>query len=423
MKILEKKLSILLFLFFNLILFEIFSFVFFSINDERLKFNLYKKKYLGNSNYFFSKEVGLVFSKPDNEVVHFTSEFVDIFKTKNILKNSLNLGFFDNGIDLDKKSIVAIGDSFTRGTGSEDNIKYGWVSLIEKKIKNYNVINFGNRGSGINQQFYAYKKLENLIPHEIILYNFFSGNDYFDNLDDLDFNFYLSKKTNSLSEDEIDTIVNKLQNHHGFTYHMDYWHKNDFKLYSIYFLLKVYDYLLNNKVAPRFLINKKNDIFLKTNIKEQNARIGLVSDYLFKLKKEIESKKKVKCNQKYCFRYYDDFQNNKNIQEKIINNSAKKINEFYLYAKKNNKKFFLIVHPWARNLDIEIGYQYNRIDEILLSKINKNIDYLVISNSLKNYEKSNPSKKLFHKYDGHYTKNGYREVSEIIYKYMYNFLK
>ena len=129
----RKKLSILLFLFFNLILFEIFSFVFFSINDERLKFNLYKKKYLGNSNYFFSKEVGLVFSKPDNEVVHFTSEFVDIFKTKNILKNSLNLGFFDNGIDLDKKSIVAIGDSFTRGTGSEDNIKYGWVSLIEKK--------------------------------------------------------------------------------------------------------------------------------------------------------------------------------------------------------------------------------------------------------------------------------------------------
>ena len=256
------------------------------------------------------------------------------------------------------------------------------------------------------------------------MYNFFSGNDYFDNLDDLDFNFYLSKKTNSLSEDEINLIVNKLQNHHGFTYHMDYWHKNDFKLYSIYFLLKVYDYLLNNKVAPQFLINKKNDIFLKTNIKEQDARIGLVSDYLFKLKKEIESKKKVKCNQKYCFRYYDDFQNNKNIQEKIINNSAKKINEFYFYAKKNNKKFFLIVHPWARNLDIEIGYQYNRIDEILLSKINKNIDYLVISNSLKNYEKSNPSKKkIFHKYDGHYTKNGYREVSKIIYKYMYNFLK
>ena len=44
MKISKKKLSILLFIFYNLILFEIFSFGFFSINDERLKFNLYKKK-------------------------------------------------------------------------------------------------------------------------------------------------------------------------------------------------------------------------------------------------------------------------------------------------------------------------------------------------------------------------------------------
>ena len=335
----------------------------------------------------------------------------------------MNLGFFDNGIDLDKKSIVAIGDSFTRGTGSEDNIKYGWVSLIEKKIKNYNVINFGNRGSGINQQFYAYKKLENLIPHEIILYNFFSGNDYFDNLDDLDFNFYLSKKTNSLSEDEIDTIVNKLQNHHGFTYHMDYWHKNNFKLYSIYFLLKVYDYLLNNKVAPQFLIDKKNDIFLKTNIKEQNARIGLVSDYLFKLKKEIESKKKLNVIKNIVLDIMMIFKIIRTFKKKLLIIVRKKLMNFIYTQKKTIKNFFLIIHPWARNLDIEIGYQYNRIDEILLSKINKNIDYLVISNSLKNYEKSNPSKKLFHKYDGHYTKNGYREVSEIIYKYMYNFLK
>ena len=151
--------------------------------------------------------------------------------------------------------------------------------------------------------------------------------------------------------------------------------------------------------------------------------MGLVSEDLFKLKKIIESKRKVKCNQKYCFRYYDDFQDDKNIQEKIINNSATKINEFYLHAKENNKKFFLIIHPWARNLDLNMGGYYNRIDEILLSKIDKNIDYLVISNSLKNYEKSNPNKKIFHKYDGHYTKNGYQEVSKIIYKFINKFLE
>ena len=83
MKTIKKK-SLFLFIFYNLLLFEIFSYGFFIINKEETKFNIYKKKNLGNLNYFFSKDVGLVFSKPDNEVVHFTSEFVDIFKTKKL---------------------------------------------------------------------------------------------------------------------------------------------------------------------------------------------------------------------------------------------------------------------------------------------------------------------------------------------------
>ena len=419
MKTIKKK-SLFLFIFYNLLLFEIFSYGFFIINKEETKFNIYKKKNLGNLNYFFSKDVGLVFSKPDNEVVHFTSEFVDIFKTKNILNNSLNLGFFDNGIDPTKKSIVAIGDSFTRGTGSGNNLKFGWVSLIEQKLSNYNVINFGNRGSGINQQFYAYKKLENLIPHEIILYNFFSGNDYFDNLDDVDFNFYLSKVLKTMPESQINSIVKKLQTHHGFNYHMDYWLNNKFKLYSIYFLFKIYDYLLNEKIAPNYLIDKKNNIYLKTNINEKDARLGIVPDNLFNLKKEIEKKKKIKCNKKYCFRYYDDFHNNIKIKEEILNNSAKKINDFYLYAKRNNKKFVLIIHPWARNLDNNIGKKYNQIDNTLLSKINRDIDYLLISDDLKKFENTNSDVKIFHKYDGHYTKEGYAEVSNIIFKYLNN---
>ena len=418
MKILKIKFHIFLFLFYNLLLFEIFSYSFFVINEEKLKFDNYKKKYSGNLNYFFSKDVELVFSKPDNEVVHFTSEFVDIFKTKNILKNSMNLGFFDNGIDPSKKSIVAIGDSFTRGTGSGDNLQFGWVSLVEQKLNNHNIINFGNRGSGINQQFYAYKKLENLIPHEVILYNFFSGNDYFDNLYDVDFNYYLSKNSKSMSQDKVNLIIEKLQTHHGFNYHMDYWLKNKFSFYSVYFLLKIYDYLLNKKIASNYLIDKKINIYLKTNINEQDARMGLVSDSLFSLRKEIQKKKKIQCNKKYCFSYYDDFHNNKIIKEKIINNSAKKINEFYLYSKKNNKKFILILHPWARNLDKNLGEQYNQIDKILLSKINKDINYLLISNDLKNYENSNPDIKIFHRYDGHYTKDGYAEVSNIIYRHI-----
>ena len=45
--------------------------------------------------------------------------------------------------------------------------------------------------------------------------------------------------------------------------------------------------------------------------------MGLVSDSLFSLRKEIQKKKKIQCNKKYCFSYYDDFHNNKIIKEKL----------------------------------------------------------------------------------------------------------
>ncbi len=96
---------------------------------------------------------------------------------------------------------------------------------------------------------------------------------------------------------------------------------------------------------------------------------------------------------------------------------------FLLYAKRNNKKFVLIIHPWARNLDNNIGKKYNQIDNTLLSKINRDIDYLLISDDLKKFENTNSDVKIFHKYDGHYTKEGYAEVSNIIFKYLNKILK
>ena len=74
-----------------------------------------------------------------------------------------------------KKKIraVALGDSFTRGVGSKDNIKNGWVELVERNHGNMDIVNLGNLGSGINQHKYGYENLKNLFNHELVLYNFF----------------------------------------------------------------------------------------------------------------------------------------------------------------------------------------------------------------------------------------------------------
>ena len=158
-------------------------------NDENNLKN-YKKKREGSLNYFFSREIGLVFPKPGINIVHYTSEFVDNFKTKDILFKGI--GFFDDGIDNKKIKAVAIGDSFTKGVGSIDNIENGWVEIVERKLPNTDIINLGNLGKGIIDQAYAYNKIKKFINHDLVIYNFFSGGDYLENLDDKNYNEFLN---------------------------------------------------------------------------------------------------------------------------------------------------------------------------------------------------------------------------------------
>ena len=413
----KKKTFFFLIIIISLLIVELFAGIFFFLNNEKIKFTNYQAKANSNSNYFFSKDINLVFPKPDTVVTHFTSEFVDRFYTKNILKNFPELGFFDNGIDENKKNIFAIGDSFTRGVGSENNLKYSWVPLVENQLKNYNLINLGNLGPGINQQFSSYKKIRNILNHKLVLYNFFSGNDYFDNLSDVDFNLYLSKLANSVSLKELNNIVYEIQSFHGFNYHMYYWSNFSYKSYGIYFFLKIYDYLLNKRLAPEFLINKKNNIFQRLNIKINQARSFVVSDEIFNIKK-IEINNAKICNKNYCFNHNEEFTSNRYIQSKMVSNSVNKINEFYNFTKKNNIDFVLIVHPSARNLDKKFSDKYEEIDKLLLSGLNKNIPVLKLSKDINQFIQKNKNIKFFHKYDGHYTKQGYLEVSNIIYKYL-----
>lgn len=418
----KKYFNIFLFISYNIILLELFSYAFFKISNEEEKYNTYAKQRNGNSNYFFSEKVGLVFSKPNNVVYHFTDEFTDQFRTKGILKNNLDLGFFDNGIDEKKKTILAIGDSFTRGTGSGNNLKFGWVALLEKQLNKYNIVNLGDRGQGINQQFYAYLKLQNIIKHEVILYNFFSGNDYLDNLIDDDFNFYFNKiLSKGSSSSEINNIILKIQNHHNYNYHMEYWNSNYFKSFSVYVILKVYDFILNKKIAPQFLIDKKNNLFKKIGIEREDIRIKVVNNELYNLQIKVRNKQVNKCSEMYCYKYYPQFINNEVNKDKIINNSVEKINKFYNLAKKNNKQFILIIHPWARNIINDVNFKkYNNVDQLLVNRIDKNIKYLILSDHLKSYQEKNPTQKIFHKYDGHYNKVGYEQVNQIIFKFLTN---
>ena len=96
-----------------------------------------------------------------------------------------------------------------------------------------------------------------------------------------------------------------------------------------------------------------------------------------------------------------------------------KINDLFQQTTNENKSFFLIIHPSSRNFyPKETNINYNDLDAQLISLLNNKIKILYLKEYLYNYEKNNMNLAVFHKEDGHYNLNGYKQVSNYISKFL-----
>ena len=347
------KLSILTLLFITIMFEGIFYFYYKVVSKDDEKLQLYIEKRNGVLSYNYNFDYNLVLPKPGIKIVHYTSEFTDKFLTKDIFDNGI--GFFDDGIDEKKYKAVAIGDSFTRGVGSIDYLINGWVELTEKNLDNTDIITLGIFGPGINTQKYAYDKLKNLIDHNVVIYNFFSGGDFGDNLNDISYNYYFEKNLDKYSKKEIQQIIDDLNIRHGYKHHLDYLMNNDIKFYTIYFFLKIIDLANNKKILNTYKFDFKVPL--------SELRLNLVDDDTFSFYDELRKNQKLVCKKTNCYQEHYIF-NDSHKLKKIIKNSADQINKFYREVSNSGKNFILIIHPSARNFYTRGTHiNYNDLDK------------------------------------------------------------
>lgn len=377
------------------------------ISNDKKNLETYINKRIATDQYQYYESVGLVLPKPNLKIYHNTSEFTDIFETRDILNRGM--GFFDDGIDNKKIRAVAIGDSFTRGVGSIDNLKNGWVELVEKNRGDIDIVNLGNLGGGINDQKYGYDKIKNLIDHELVIYNFYSGADYIDNLNDKSVSYYIMKKSKTLSYSQIQEMIKDLNKRHGYKHHLEYLKDNNFKSYAFYLILKVVDYLNIKKIINTWEYSFKYDL------PDDDARLNVVEDELYQY--HSNKPKKIRCiGEKYCVKENIIFQN-EDVAKKIILNTANKINQFFYETIEKNKDFILIIHPSSRYFYPEkTNINYSILDVEMINQLDNRIKVIDLKKDLIKFDKKNPEKKIFYKYDAHYTIEGYKIVSEIILK-------
>lgn len=400
--------------FFLFLFLELFSYVYFRFNDVK-NLEYYKEKRKSSLGYFFNKNLDLVLPKVDNLKVHYTKEFVDRFLAKDVL--GLGFGLFDEGIDITGKyKIVAIGDSFTVGIGSLDPINNNIYTLIEKKNKNFEIINLGGLAINIHEQKYLYEKIKNKISHKYVIYNFFSGGDYIENIDDYIPSLHIKNLSKNLNEKETQKIINDFNIVHGYKYYLEYLMNNSFRLYSIYFFLKIYDLF----IIKLELFGWKNNPFAYSNIHNKKypkdiGKLWVVNKDLYN--ENLRYKSEYICQKKYCFIHNKIFEIDE-YKNKITRNSINLINNFNKELQNNKINLIVVIHPSARNFYQKntTKIDYNFLDNKLIFGLDKNIKVIDLRQHLLDYQKNNPNIDIFWKYDGHYKPEGYLISSDYIYK-------
>ena len=402
-----------------LLIFELFAFSLFKLFSYDNKFNLYSEKRKSSLGYKYYNNVGLALPKPELVVTHYTKEFVDKFKTKDVL--NLGFGLFDDGIDLEKKKFaVAIGDSFTRGVGSGNNLINGWVELVENELTDYDILNLGNLGRSVIDQKYGYDLIKKNIKHDLIIYNFFTGGDYYENTADNSASFFLNKKIkeDKLNNDQIAQLVKNLQIYHGYDPSMEYLLDAKYRLFSLWLLVKIslitnIDSLIHRSLLPEIYYKPYKDFNAY-----QETRMGIVSDEIYELGKEVyKNSQSLKIDNRVF--HISKIYQNRNIADKIVDNSVQQIKKFINQSLKENKKFFLIIHPSQNdvyneilNKKISINYAYMR--QRLIRGIGSDIPILDLTIKIKEKISKNNKLRLFWEEDGHYTSDGYKFVAKQI---------
>lgn len=381
--------------------------------STRLTYRYYLQIMRSVNNYEFNHILGMASPIPGTTIFQVTEEYVDQYQVKEIA----GFGVFDDGINPDKeKVILALGDSFTRGEGSLDNLSYGWVEIVENKLKNTDIVNLGYLGSGQIQQIRSYHRIKDKLRHDMVMLNFFGQGDFYDNIKKhYDGNNFIEDLPRDADKD---AYLRKLLTAMNYRISLEYITKFHPRSYSVWLLLKVYEKFVS-RFPPGSDLDKFYNALLRT-IQERNERF--IPAKLSKLLpdkwgcEELPDARFAFCYEPRYYRVQDQ-----SIAERLAKYSADIINAFYRQLKDENKDFLLIFHPSKEEV-----YLYNHKDssydfDFMRLKFESYLDKdMAVFDLVPGMRKraSQINDPFFYRENGHYTQAGYSAVAELIYEYL-----
>ena len=375
----------------------------------------YKARLESVENYSFNEKLEVIMPITGTTIVHATPEFVDRFK----INDYKGLGIFDDGVDNDKELYaLLIGDSFTRGIGSKDNLLYGWVEIVERKIKKLDLLNLGHSGSGQIQQINFYNKIKKHFKHQIVLMNFTLGSDFRDNVEKyFDSNDYFARLPDSIDKNKFIRNVQYASNYRTSFHFLAF---SPVRLYSVWSILAIYEKLIS-KHPPFSNIDKDLQQYSKVASMFNEKEIPASVKSLRRKKTVTQESPDGKFVYSFDPRLYQTSMGQ--IAERIAKHSAGIINAFFEHLRREKKHFILILHPSREQIYLnnfsKDTYNFDYARDKLKNYLNKNISLFDLTVPMRNAAKetNNP---LYYRIDGHYTQEGYKIAANLICEFLLN---
>jgi lysophospholipase L1-like esterase len=304
--------------------------------------------------------------------------FKSSFPTVSIYTDNMGLRVSKNYFkkDASKKNILIFGDSFTFGVGLENEDTY--PSLIEKKLSNFNVYNYGVGSYSPTVHLFKLKKAiaNGVAPDKILLFL-----DLTDVIDEATRWNYDQKNEKPFLTNSIIYDKNKKK----------YFKSKNFKL------LKEFSSVLN--FNTRIIRSKIKNSFKKTS-KSHNVKQSIQGSFTYVNKNNLDKR----------FWKENDFDLG---IKKIKTNFEEIIN----ISKKNNSDLYLIIYPWAETVEFgqnEFSWS-NFGKELCLKESCVLID--AIPDFVK-YKKNNKNwiNQLYFVNDEHFNAQGDKLLSDIVIK-------
>ncbi len=397
--------------------------------------------------WYYDKQTGVFYPESGHDMTYLGPEFADITRALQVPGTGISL--FDDGLNpLSKHKFIGIGDSMTTGFGSIDHDKNNWVEYVERKLNKLDFINASYDASATESQLVYYKKIYKYIPHDTLVLNFYTGNDFtvYDMSERISGGDYLPENINK------NDWVKNVQLARSYIVGYEEM-KGAFFSYRVLTRLV---YLLsrlvpNTGLAKHFppcdpnlaappgqnnpKLQKYYDMMTGMIQRMMEAQRTEAKDHILQMKEPT-----IHVLQKGLFYYFNKTDYDKDYSNIMAADAAKKINEFHRFVKAQSKKFILIIHPkksevhFNSNIKQRPLYFYKGLGVIEKAKIPAlNIDYtrlklrkylnqdiavLDLTEGLREIANREQGQFLYWRFDSHYNPYGYMMVGELVCKYI-----